>query len=355
MTKNLLYCLSRGHNNLDLFRLIAAVAVIYGHSFSLIPNNDHSDIFFKITGIYSAEWGVKTFFFMSGLLVVNSIITNKSPYSYVIKRAARIWPGLVFVVFGTAFVIGPLCTNLPVSEYFSNIETFVYVKKMLLFEIWGGNNIGLPGVFEINRSPNVVNAPLWTLSVEFFACILILGLYLIGAFDRRIAWIFFILFLADALWPSRLIFWWLPKDNSDFSYITFCFAICGLLAVYKSRAVINFHLILGAIILSLLFKGWMHQIYLVYATMFLLVLWLATLPQIIKLPKFPDISYGVYLWGWPIQQSVVNFFPNLRYWISLSITLIAVFLIAYVSWRFIEKPSISMGKKLINRIELIFY
>lgn len=343
--------LSRGNNNLDLIRLLTATAVIYGHSFALIPNHAVSDVLYRLTGVYSAEWGVKTFFFLSGLLVVNSIITDRNPYSYAIKRVMRIWPALAFVVLGTAFIIGPICTKFSINEYFSNANVYSYVIKMLSFDIWGNNNIALPGVFESNRIAGIANAPLWTLSIEAFAYALILALYLIGALSQRVALILFLVFLVDALLPGRVIFWWLPKNNPDFAYIPFCFAIGGLLAVYKDRVMISLPLISGFIILSLIFKGWEYHKYLIYATMFLSTLYIATLPKIISLPKIPDISYGIYLWGWPIQQAVVSICPALDYWVSLALTYFAVYGIALLSWFLIERPSIDLGKNVVNRLK----
>lgn len=343
--------LSRRNNNISLIRLLAATAVIYGHSLSIIPNHNNYDFLPRIIGINSAERGVKIFFFLSGLLVVNSIISDKNVYSYVIKRVMRLWPALAFVIFGTAFVIGPICSKLSISEYFINIGVYDYVRKMMFFKIWGYNNIGLPGVFENNRIPGVANAPLWTLAVEVFAYIFILSLYLIGAFRRRIAIILFLIFIADALMPGRLIFWWLPKDSPDFAYIPFCFAIGGLLAIYKDKLVINFSVVAGFIILSCLLKGWAYYTYLFYTTMFLAALWFSALPMIINLPNIPDISYGVYLWGWPVQQAIVSMFPSMNYWASLVSTYVIVCGIAFISWYLIEQPSIDLGRRLAKRLK----
>lgn len=153
------FVLSKEKNNLNLVRLLAAMAVIYGHSFGLIPNPAGLDIIYHITGVYAAEWGVKTFFFLSGLLVVNSILSDRNVYSYMIKRVMRIWPALIFVVIGTVFIIGPINTQLPLNEYFSNTDLYFYIKSILTFDIFGKNNIGLPGIFEHNPFPVAVNAP----------------------------------------------------------------------------------------------------------------------------------------------------------------------------------------------------
>ena len=168
-SKPLAMVLRRGVNNLDLVRLLAATAVIYGHSFALYPHAGAEDVFYKFTGLYAAEWGVKTFFFLSGLLVVNSVLSDSNPLNYAIRRISRIWPALIFITCVTVFLIGPMVTTLSLSEYFSGSEVRVFLRRMILFDIWGHNNMSLPGLFATNPYPDVVNAPLWTLSVEAFA------------------------------------------------------------------------------------------------------------------------------------------------------------------------------------------
>lgn len=336
------FVLSKEKNNLNLVRLLAAMAVIYGHSFGLIPNPAGLDIIYHITGVYAAEWGVKTFFFLSGLLVVNSILSDRNVYSYMIKRVMRIWPALIFVVIGTVFIIGPINTQLPLNEYFSNTDLYFYIKSILTFDIFGKNNIGLPGIFEHNPFPVAVNAPLWTISIEVFAYVVILALYLIGAFNQRFALIVFLVFLVDSLLPERLIFWWMPRDDFNLGAIPFCFALGGLLAVCKDQVRIDFSVVFGFVVLALLFRGGEYHKYLVYTTMFML--YFSALPVIVRLPKIPDISYGVYLWGWPVQQTMVNFFPTMNYWGNLLVTYVTVCVLALISWFLVEKPSIRLGR-----------
>jgi len=111
-TKTLGQILKRDSNNLDFLRLTAACAVIYGHSFSLLPAGGGGDLVFKITGFYAADIAVKTFFFLSGLLIANSLIEGRSLVRYFITRIARIWPGLIFVLVITTLVIGPIMSIL---------------------------------------------------------------------------------------------------------------------------------------------------------------------------------------------------------------------------------------------------
>ena len=82
--------LDRRCNNFDLFRLIAALTVIYGHSFALAPSPGFDDSLFKLTGHHSAAMAVKFFFFLSGLLVTDSLLTRKSVLQFFVARFFRI-------------------------------------------------------------------------------------------------------------------------------------------------------------------------------------------------------------------------------------------------------------------------
>ena len=84
------------NNNLDLFRLIAALLVIYGHAPAFIPNAVSTDVVARLLGFdYSGSLAVKFFFMLSGLLVTMSIMARPQPVEFVIKRIARIFPGLL--------------------------------------------------------------------------------------------------------------------------------------------------------------------------------------------------------------------------------------------------------------------
>ena len=317
-SKNTLaHVLQRENNNFDLIRLLAACAVIYGHSFSLIPNVKEHDFLNRLVGIYSAEWGVKTFFFLSGLLIVNSVLTQEGAVAFLIKRFFRIWPALFFVVSVSALVIGPLCTSLPLADYFSNSQVYHYIINMSLLKMWGTQGIGyynLPGVFGENIYKNIVNSPLWTIAVFVFAYLMILALSLVGALKKRFAILLFIAIIIDTVLPTKFLFFWLPINSNDLTAIPFCFALGGVLAVYNEKITITASLPLGLFLLFFLFKGWAYQRYLAYTCFFMFSIYIASLPMIVKFKKVHDLSYGVFLWGFPLQQVVSKFIPNIGFY-----------------------------------------
>ncbi len=119
--------LKKENNNLDIFRLIAACMVVYGHAYAIAPEAGQTDLIGRMLGYdYSGSLAVKIFFFLSGLVVTNSLLQKRSVSQFVISRFFRIWPGLIAVVVVTSLVLVPLITELPITEYFTRGQTYRY-------------------------------------------------------------------------------------------------------------------------------------------------------------------------------------------------------------------------------------
>ena len=107
------------HNNFDLLRLLAALSVIFSHAFLLAENSQDHDPLMILTGGQAILGlaGVFVFFTISGYLISQSFDTTPSPFVFLAKRALRIFPGLFGCLIVCVLAIGPLVTNLPMSEY----------------------------------------------------------------------------------------------------------------------------------------------------------------------------------------------------------------------------------------------
>ena len=101
-------------NAFDFIRVVAALAVLYSHSFPLfgLPEPSHA-------GQTLGSLAVAIFFAVSGFLVCQSWLRDPDVYRFTLRRALRIMPGLIVAVAFTAFVAGALDTRLPLSEYFT--------------------------------------------------------------------------------------------------------------------------------------------------------------------------------------------------------------------------------------------
>ena len=340
--------LARRSNNFDLLRLMAALTVIYGHSFALAPAPGFDDSLYVLTGHHSAALAVKFFFFLSGLLVTDSLLTRQSALQFFVARFFRIWPALAFVLLASVFVIGPIATSLDLATYFTNSQTFLYFKHQILMQTWGTQSLGyynLPGVFEENYYKYNVNASLWSLVAEVFAYLILAALFLVGLLEKRLASILIILIILDSILPTRIIFTALPIGNEDFSYLPFCFASGAFFALYKIQITIDASLPLGFALLAYLFKDNLGGTHTFFLTSFTLALYLATRRWTVQNIRLPfDVSYGTFLWGFPIQQLLSKFLPNLTGGAHVIVASVLAILAGTISWLLVEKRFIAIGK-----------
>jgi len=114
----------RRRNNFDALRLIAALSVVFSHSFLVAEGSEANEPFVRLTGnqCILGLVGVFVFFIISGYLVTESWCRSPMPGRFALRRALRIYPGLVVNVALCAFVMGPLITSLPWPAYFSGAE-----------------------------------------------------------------------------------------------------------------------------------------------------------------------------------------------------------------------------------------
>ncbi len=160
-------------NNLNLLRLMAALMVLYAHSFAFYGNAPTS--FLGLTSY--GGLGIDIFFVISGYLIVKSWDFNPSAIDFLMKRSLRIFPALIVVTLISMFMLGPIFTTLSVKEYFTHPQFPSYFKNIILSPVFY-----LPGVLEHAKVPNAVNGSLWSLPVEFFMylVVMLLGLLLKG-------------------------------------------------------------------------------------------------------------------------------------------------------------------------------
>lgn len=314
-----------GHeNNLALIRLICAFGVIVSHSYALLGGINHSekDLLSTITSdsLGYGAFAVGVFFLFGGYLIAGSAKRSKTFSSFIKKRILRIIPELAFLVLMLAFVIGPLASSLPPAQYFTNPSLPLFLLNIVLVPVHS-----LPGLFSSNPYPNVVDGSLWTLPVEFFCYLLVFLSFKITHFNRNsylklsapIALLTFIYFII--LYPYQIsvvrpiLLYWIGTT----AY------------VFRESIRIPNPLALGSFIIFCISLpiGWSDAAMLVCFPIFMA--WLAFSVKAsktsLRLNKL-ELSYGVYLWGWPVGQLVVLMYPSINVKI-LAFTTIALSLI----------------------------
>lgn len=342
--------LERKANNLDIFRVVAACMVIYGHSFCLAPEAGQRDVIARLLGFdYSGSLAVKIFFFLSGLVVTNSLLEKNNPLSFAVARFFRIWPALIVTVVISACVIGPIFSTLSIREYFKYWDVLNYITDNTRMHV----AYYLPGVFNENPYKDTVNGAVWTLPYEVGAYLIVLGLSMVGTFKNRyVALIVATLVILDPLFGNKLVLTWLPKNNET-TLLAPCFAFGAILATYKDKIEISPNVIYGSWVLFFMFSSCSFNFYFFYFALFLTLLLLSTNKLVLKFrPKF-DISYGVYLWGFPVQQIMTATFPSYGIHFNQISSLIICICLGLLSWHLVEKRFINLGRKFTQTLQNI--
>ena len=290
-------------NNLNLLRLVAAVLVIVCHAFPLTLGSAFGDPLSTWTDGRLSLGGlaVGVFLLMGGYLITASALRRPQLGSYAAARASRIFPELALCVACCAWVLGPLLTTLPLGAYFANAQTWAYLLNAALWP-----HHALPGVFEGVPYPNVVNGALWVLPVQAVCYALAWVAVRLGFAQRsRGPWV------AAALVASGLACGLLLGSNSFLLAVArpvLLFGIGALAYVYRDDLVMDGRLAAacGAAWVVLVALRWDLAAMLLAFPYPFFYLAFATRRTLLAHPRLGENSYGMFLWGWPMEQLLVQ-------------------------------------------------
>ena len=325
---------------MGILHLLGAFFVMLGHHCALY--GQATPVLF---GCLIQSVGVKIIFLISGYLITKSLwmsnanVVNNAKV-YCIKRLGRIYPELLICLIGSAFLIGPLFTSLPLEEYLSNKQTIFYIiSNLRLYPTYA-----LPGMFIENPYPGAVNGSLWTIPIEIVFYIIILFIYILcrGKKEKGKLYYSFITFgiifaflIGIQYYPNaRIVFYgtdWIQALNV-ISY----FFIGGIVYFYPVGKYLNTPLasILFLLFCSISFRTQVINELVCLICISYLVLSLAFDSKQVKLKWLhSEYAYGVYLWGFVIQQCIIQKFyvEFVNPWSSWSIFIVSVIVTYFVS------------------------
>lgn len=328
-------------NNLNILRFICAISVIISHSYALTGNNEPLLIF---NGLTLGEIGVSIFFFFSGILITKSYFNSLSAFDYIVARFLRIFPALLICIILSIFIIGALSTKYELFDYYTNFDTYKYFISLTTFSFLLPV---LPGVFTDNPE-NVVNGSLWTLKFEILCYLLVVFLGLTGFLRSKYIFMLIIISLMIVLLSQNSfvcnvfkiisyfyagVLYYFYSDRVKFNLMLFfCSFFCFILLLIFGLYSIGF-LIFGT--------------YVVYCVAFFNS----------KFSNFlngNDVSYGLYIYAFPVQQLIVETTDNnINVLSNFFIAFFITFAISYASWKLIEKPSLMLRKKLYCKHQIL--
>ena len=328
------------NNSLNLIRLILAFAVLVHHSWPLTGQTEE----LHFAGSTVGGWAVAGFFGISGYLITSSRWSNALG-PYLVNRIARIMPAFWVCLLSIALFFAPigyLTAHGSLAGYVTSEHSplnFLISNAFLQMRFYdiAGTPLNVPYAGAWNGS-------LWSLYYEFICYIIIAGLG-IFAFVRRYRWPLTLAFglsvvaQANADLVNRL-------TNDNFDVVMMLELLPYFLAgsvIFMWKDKIGFHWLPGslslvaAFVISSTVPGWGVQASALFVTYG--IIWLSTaLKQPLLIAK-NDISYGVYIYAFAVQQLLAVFggYEWGRFWFSVVAAVLTVPLAA-ASWLWIERP-----------------
>lgn len=329
---------SSGRNNFGLIRLCAAWLVIWSHAWA-ITGTPGTDLFGRFSTRSAGALAVDVFFLVSGFLVAASL-QRGTVGQFLMARVLRIFPALIACIALTVLVLGPLLTTS--GSYWREPGTWNYLWSNAT--LWRAEFF-LPGVFE-TLPRTAVNGSLWTLPIEGRLYLLLLVAGLLGALAPRR----FVGFWLLAIIGAGAFAWWqrpLPEYLEYLFWATAFFITGSLFWVVRDRVVLKPWLLVPLFAAAVLLRGspWFVPAYfatVAYGTFCLA--FLARLPVIDR----TDLSYGLYLYGWPMQQLALLLGATSVIANTLVASVMAL-ACAALSWFLIEKPALALKPRRAAR------
>ena len=335
-------------NNFNLLRLLFAVMVLLAHAPELADGDGRRELLTRVFGTLSlGEVALAGFFLLSGCLIVQSWRRTPDLADFLKKRVLRIYPGFVVASLLSALVVGPLWADA--AHYLSQFSLLHFLKAVLLLRI-----PATPPVFTGSHYPEV-NGSMWTIAIEFRCYLLVAAFGVAGLLRRRGVWL--------GLTGAALLLSLVPQvvtrihipgghlllgDLNALVRLLPFFCVGGCFALFRERIALKpvWALLAGGALLACLFNYKAASFGLATFGAYLLF-WFAEVqsPLLARFRRLPDISYGVYLYGWPVEKLLLWYFPGISPWLVFALACVFCTGLGLASWFGVERPFLRLKPK----------
>lgn len=333
---------------MDLMRLVFAAFVLLSHAPEFMDGNRSRELLSRFThGAMSfGDLGVDGFFLLSGFLITQSWLRDPQLTDFLRKRVLRIVPGYLVAVLVSVVAVGLLAPAVP--HFFrvpgrKAIESVLFLYAPTTAAVFPGTPY--PGV----------NGSMWTIGYEFRCYLLVALAGMVGVLGRRwlvgaataamfalsiypplmrpLSWHAYILVFGEPAATVRMTgffavgaCFYLFRDRIRFRPALLGLALAGLAAVHfflvrKSEASV---FVFGSYVLFYLLQ---HRF-----------------SVLDRLGRFPDVSYGVYLYGWPVEH-LGTFFFKTSPWLVAAGSAAVCLVLGWLSWHLVERPMLRLKRR----------
>lgn len=338
-------------NNFDFLRLLFALLVIITHSYPLSGNSGHDWLGSISDGqIKFSMLGVRGFFIISGFLIFQSMQRSTDLLDYFWKRFLRLFPAL-FTVLVLTVLLAPFVYDNSYIPYTQNKSVLSYIPRNLgLFSL----QFNIDGVFEKLPYPSAINGSLWTIPYEFIMYFVISLLFFVR--NNKLL----LRILTVTVFTTFVVLNYLQLESvNNMKFLVNGFDLIDLGAAFFSGSVLALmdftvlknknYILIGAtslFVLSVILKFYSFTSN-IFFPIAVILFGLSSTRYINQIgAKIGDISYGVYIYGFPVQQALIYFYSYSYIELMLPSILISVIL-GFMSWHLVEKHALK-HKNLIK-------
>lgn len=327
----------------DLLRILFATLVLLAHAPELTDGNRSREILTRIThsNVTFGSMGVDGFFLLSGFLIVQSWQRDPELLNFVRKRLLRIVPGYLVAVFLSTLAVGLVAPAVP---HFFRSFTLDFPISILLLDA--------PKAPPVFRS--FVNGSLWTIAYEFRCYLLVAVCGVLGVLRRPILWLagaVVLLGAANTYAVGHLLAWdsfFLLAGVPAYAFrLTATFLVGGCFYLFRERIPFRPIFAVGAAVLLsvlLFLPRTTEPALIVFGGYLLFYLGQVREWSLRWFAGVPDISYGIYLYGWPVQILWI-YLVHGSPWVTFGASTVLCFGLGWMSWHFVERPMLTLKRR----------
>ncbi|MBW0095915.1 acyltransferase [Pseudonocardia sp. KRD-184] len=342
-------------NSVNALRLVLAGLVLFSHTLKL---HGGSDPLGRLTGgdVDIGTMAVDGFFALSGFLIVGSYLNSPSTGRYLWRRCLRILPGFWVCLLVTVFVVLPIAQLLTLGT----LEGFPLTGEASALSYLVDNSALFIRQFEVDGllGGEPVNGSLYTLFYEFLCYLGVAALGAVGLLRRR-TWP--LLVVAGLVWlfvVGQLVTGAGIYEASDTLSIAVRFGAMFLAGAVVHRlahhipvgwagGAVASALLVSAVVLAVQAGGDPQStlVYVVVAPLAVayLVLLLGARPELRRIGARRDLSYGLYVYAWPVQILLIvagaSLWPVALFGVG---SLVIALGMAWASWTWVEAPALRL-------------
>lgn len=329
-------------NSLNALRLGLAFVVILSHSWALGGYGAEP----RFGGEKVGTWAVFAFFALSGYLIAGSRVNNDL-VGYLQRRILRIYPAFVVCLLVTVMVFAPI-------GYYAihhTLDGYATAKPTPINYVLSNLKLKME-TYNVAQTPDGIphehawTGSMWSLQHEFASYLIIGLLGCWAAFKKRPAIVVTLLVLVTAARIETVPIMRVAQ-NSDLFWLMqlLPFFVAGsVLYMVRERLPCRADLAALSLALLVILPLAMGNRFVVLTALPLayLLMWLGAVVPI-SLGRRHDISYGIYIYGFAVQQLLAVFGLH-RHGQLLFVVLSVVCTIpfAVASWFLVERPAMRL-------------